>query len=123
MKLAIDHGGGRYVIRAYARGRVVINDQVYTRSLILTPEQLVADWPPQRLEELTVAHIEPIAALAPDVVLIGTGERLHFLGRTLLEPLARARIGVECMDTAAACRSFTVLAAEGRRVAAALLLD
>lgn len=123
MKLTIDHGGGRYVIRAYARGRVVVNDRVYTRSLILTPEELLADWPPQRFEDLTVAHIKAIAALAPDVALIGTGERLRFPGPALLEPLGRARIGVECMDTAAACRSFTVLASEGRRVAAALLLD
>lgn len=122
MKLAIDHGGGRYVIRAYARGRVVVNDEVHTRSLILTPEELVTDWPPQRFEELTVAHVEAIAALAPDVALIGTGERQRFPDPRLLAPLTRARIGVECMDTAAACRSFTVLASEGRRVAVALLL-
>ena len=62
-------------------------------------------------------------ALEPEIVLLGTGDRQHFPHPRLLAPLTERRIGVEVMDTRAACRTFNILVAEGRRVAAALVID
>ncbi len=122
MKINLDPPGGHYAITAYRPGMVTVNGAVYTRSLIVTPEQLIPDWPPRRLDEMTAAHVAAVAALSPQVVLLGTGPRLCFPPSALLAPLLAAGIGVECMDSAAACRSFAVLGAEGRRVAAALII-
>jgi len=113
---------GQNVIRSYARGQVTINREIYRTSVLVSPERIVADWPPQSFVALAPAHFEPVAALAPEIVLIGTGARLRFPPPGLVEPLARAGIGFEIMDTGAACRTYNVLMAEGRRVVAALLM-
>lgn len=93
-----------------------------TRSAIITAQHLVRDWPPQGIEELTREDVEMIVALKPEVVLIGTGARLIWPQRALLRPLYDAGIGVEIMDTAAACRTYNVLSYEERPVAAALMM-
>lgn len=123
MKIHLDNGTGRNLIRAYAPGRVTINQDVHTTSLIVTPEQVIADWRPQTFTELRVGDFEAIAAMGPEVVLLGTGERLKFPSPTLTHPLSRAQIGFEAMDTGAACRTYNVLMSEGRRVLAALLVE
>lgn len=93
-----------------------------TESLILTSHQIITDWEPNRLPELTAAHMEMVFDLEPEVVLLGTGARQQFPAMEILAALHRAQIGVEVMDTAAACRTFNILVAEGRHVAAALLM-
>jgi uncharacterized protein len=122
MRVTLENNSGQNVIRAYARGRITINQQVYTASLIVTPDRIIADWPPRRFSELTAAHIEAVAALGPEVVLIGTGDYLQFPAPALVAALVRSQIGFEAMDTGAACRTYNVLMNEGRRVAAALLI-
>lgn len=123
MKIQLERGLGQNVIRAYAPGRVTVNQDVYTASLIVTPERIVADWRPRAFADLTPADIEAIAALEPEVVLFGTGERLLFPPPALTRCLIAAAIGFEAMDTGAACRTYNVLMSEGRRVAAALLIE
>ncbi len=83
----------------------------------------VQRWPVERHEALTAAHFEAVLALEPEVVVFGSGARLRFAPPALLRALLERRIGVETMDTAAACRTFNVLAGEGRLVVAALLHD
>src|SRR6266566_1432252 len=122
MKIQLDTGIGRYLVRAYAPGKITVNETVYTSSLVLTPEALIADWTPRAFEELAAAHFDAIAAGKPEVVILGTGARLRFPLPACLAPLSRAGIGVEVMDTAAACRTYNILAADGRRVVAALLM-
>ncbi len=122
MKFDLDHGIGRNSIHAYGPGQVTVGEMVHTASLIVTPDRLILDWPPHTLDDLTAAHIHVIAALKPEVVLLGTGRRLRFPPTAVLAALIEAGIGYEVMDTGAACRTFNVLAAEGRRVAAALLM-
>ena len=122
MKVQLETSGGQNVIRAYTPGRVTINQDVYTTSLIVTPERLIADWEPRRFSELTAAHFEAIAVLNPEVVLLGTGAQLQFPAAALTRALVAAQIGFEAMDTGAACRTYNVLMSEGRRVAAALLI-
>lgn len=122
MRFAEDDIAGRYQIRAYAAGEITVNDERLTRSLVISAEQLLRDWPPQRLEDITPADMHTAAALRPEILILGTGARLRFPHPSLLAELAAQGIGVEVMDTAAACRTYTVLAAEGRKVVAALLI-
>jgi len=93
-----------------------------TQSLILTGQQLITDWEPNRLDELTAAHLDAVLNLEPELILLGTGARQQFPAMDIMLPLHRARIGVEVMDTAAACRTFNILVAEGRHVVAALMM-
>lgn len=93
-----------------------------THSIILSAQGLISDWEPSSLAELTANHIEIINSLEPALVLLGTGARLQFPASEILSPLHKMGIGVEIMDTAAACRTFNVLMSEGRKVAAALFM-
>ena len=122
MKIQLETGAGSYLIRAYAPGEIKINDKVYASSLVLTPEEIFTDWAPRTFDDLAAGHFEAIAARKPEVVVLGTGARLRFPAPACLAPLSRAGIGVEVMDTAAACRTYNILAADGRRVVAALLM-
>jgi len=80
-------------------------------------------WDPTRFEALAPVHFEPLVNATPELVLLGTGKKLRFGHPRLYAALTAKRIGVETMDLGAACRTFNILAAEGRRVAAALLLE
>ena len=123
MKIQLEQAGPQNAIRAYAPGRITINQDTYTASLIVTPERIIPDWRPRAFGEITEADIAAIAALEPEVVLLGTGERLRFPPPALTRPLIEAAVGFEVMDTWAACRTYNVLMSEGRRVAAALLIE
>jgi uncharacterized protein len=122
MRLHLEHDSTAYSIRAYDQGYVRINDQEVRRSVVVMPQQLVTDWPPQHFAALEVAHFEALLALQPEIVLLGTGGRQRFPAPGLLRPLLGQRIGVEVMTTAAACRTYNIIMAEGRQVAAALLM-
>ena len=122
MRFQLETGGQANLIRTYAAGRIVVNQEAYTRSLIVLPQQINADWGPPNFDALAAAHFEALAALNPEVVLLGTGQRQRFPRAELLTALVAARIGWEVMDTAAACRTYNILMGEGRNVAAALLM-
>ncbi|HZA28678.1 MAG TPA: Mth938-like domain-containing protein [Gammaproteobacteria bacterium] len=122
MKLELDSGTALYTIRAYKPGAIVVNDEILTRSFILLPDRLIRDWEPQTFEQVARRHFDEIANLTPEIVLFGTGTRLWFPAPELTVALLRKNIGLETMDTAAACRSYSILMSEGRRVAAALLM-
>jgi uncharacterized protein len=122
MKLFLTEPGESYAIRSYQAGQVTINDQAYTKSLVLAPKQLITDWPPQSADELTEADFNLLTELEPDLVLLGTGERQVFPPLSLYAPLLQQNIAVEVMNTGAACRTFNILAAEGRKVIAALMM-
>lgn len=123
MKIELDAGdAGRNFIHAYGPGRVAVNQTIYRQSLIVTPERVIADWPPQSFAELAAAHFALFPALNPEVVLLGTGARLHFPRAADVRPLVQVNIGLEVMDTGAACRTYNLLMQDGRRVAAALLM-
>lgn len=140
----MESGNEAYLIRAHAPGCITVaypppkqsNDnvipmdrhrkpalveEILTRSFIIAPRHLIRDWPPQRFEELAEAHLQLLTSLSPEVVLLGTGARLRFPNSAWLAGFHQQRIGVEIMDTGAACRTYNVLMAEGRKVAAALI--
>ena len=104
----------------YGSGFVKVNEVRHASSLIVLPEEL-HPWSAQSFIALTPEDFARIAALRPEVVLLGTGERLRFPHPRLTQALAAARIGLEVMDMQAACRTYNILMAEERKVAAALL--
>ena len=109
-------------IRRVSSGAIVVGNERFTRTIALTPEGLVESFMPPPLEELVIAHFEPLLESEPELLILGTGERAIFPPRELTFAFARRRIGFEVMDTAAAARTFNVLAGEGRRLAAILYL-
>ena|SRR5579885_1592561 len=110
------------VIRAYAPGRINVSDAMLTRSFIVAADRIIEDWPPQRFEDLNVEHLEAALALEPEILIIGTGSEQHFLPGELMASLSKTGMGLEVMDTAAACRTYNVLLSESRKVVAALLM-
>lgn len=123
MKLHLDKGGdNQNVINGYQAGQITINNTAHNTSLILTPNHINPAWPPQTYLELAPDHLQQLLEYDPEVVIIGTGNQLRFLQGGQTEPFVRANVGFEVMDTAAACRTFNVLMAEGRKVVAGLLL-
>ena len=108
---------------AHGSGYVSVNGRQLRQSAIVTPEEVIAPWGAARAAELTEADITRIADLDPEVVVLGTGARQVFPPPALVASLLARRIGVEVMDTAAACRTYNILAAEGRRVVAAVLVS
>ena len=122
MRFQLETGGQANLIRTYATGRIVVGQESYTRSLIVLPQKIIADWGPPNFDALAPAHFEALAALSPEVVILGTGQRQRFPRSELLTALVAARIGWEVMSTAAACRTYNILMGEGRNVAAALLM-
>ena len=123
MKLHADTYSSQNTVTAYGSGFVAINGRRYERSLIVTPDSLDPEWPAATLDELRAEHLAPLAASGCDVVLLGTGARQRFPSPAILRPMIEARIGVEVMDTAAACRTYNVLMAEGRKVVAVLIVE
>ena len=123
MKIELDtQNPDQYRINSYDTGSVAINGNMYHASVIVSPDSLVDSWPPQVFTDLSVEHFEPILLLKPEIVLLGTGERNRFPADEIIAPLLSRQIGLEIMDTGAACRSYNFLMAEGRRVVAALLM-
>jgi len=122
MKFTLDHPATLHVVRGYAPGLIRIGDREFARSVIVSARTLIDDWRPQRAIDLTAADLEPALALQPEVLLLGSGTRQVFPAPDLLAQLYAARIGFEVMDTGAACRTYNVLLAEGREVAAALII-
>ena len=121
MKLHLENDVSRNTITAYGSGWIEVNRQRHAGALLVQPEGEPIAWAVADFDALAVAHFAQMAELAPEVVLLGTGARQRFPHPSLLAGLAQARIGVEIMDTGAACRTYNILMGEGRRVLAALI--
>lgn len=124
MKFAftVERGQDINLIRACTAHEITVRDQVIQRSVILSPGVIIADWPPDSIEALQAEHFAAALELQPQVLLLGTGEQQHFPSPEVLAPIYQAGIGVEVMNTPAACRTYNVLLQEGRQVVAALIL-
>jgi uncharacterized protein len=122
VKLSLDTGTASHLIRHYEAGGITINETVYTRDLIVMPEAVIDDWASAPVSELTPEHFDALAGHDREILLLGTGRAQHFPPARLMAALARQGIGLEVMDTPAACRTYNVLMSEDRRVAAALMM-
>ncbi len=123
MKLHPDKSSPQHVVTAYEVGCVAVNGRVLTRSLLLLPDHLDEQWGPEAYAALATEHLVQLTTYPCDVLLLGTGSRQRFPAPAMLRPLIEAGCGFEIMDTAAACRTYNLLVAEGRIVLAALIIE
>ncbi len=145
MKFTQDSGPAGYIIRACAPGRItvaypppraaanvlvlpptdperpVLLEEHLSASFVISPQQLLRDWPPQRFEELNEDHLRLISTLDPEVVLLGTGPKIRFPNHNWLRAFHQHGVGVEIMDNGAACRTYNILMTEGRNVVAGFI--
>ncbi len=123
MKLHQDSSGALNTVTGYGTDYVDVNLQRHAHSIIVLPEEPVIEWPVSAFDALTPDHFAALLPAKPELVIFGSGARIRFPHPRLTAALAAARIGVETMDFMAACRTYNILVAEGRRVAAALLIE
>ncbi|MCK4743565.1 MAG: Mth938-like domain-containing protein [Sulfuriflexus sp.] len=123
MKLHHNNQDGLNIIKAYTENSVSINEEIYARSVIVQAHYLESAWAPQSIDELDGAAIRELAKLDTEIILLGTGQKQRFPDRRLFVPLYDRNIGIEVMNTPAACRTYNILLEEGRAVTAALLID
>jgi uncharacterized protein len=110
------------VVTAVGAGWIRIGMDEYRENVVLLPDMIVKGWAPAGFDALGEGDFARLLAYEPEVVLLGTGTTQRFPHPRLTAALSSAHVGVEVMDTAAACRTFNILVAEERRVAAALVL-
>lgn len=135
MQVNLDSDLSSHSIRAYQPGEIIVtlppsNDsdaaqpvgvETLTSSIVISPRHLIRDWPPMSIDTLEEEHLETLITLQPEVVLLGTGQKLQFPETSVLAQLHNQQLGVEIMDTAAACRTYNILMTEGRFVVAGLI--
>ena len=122
MKFHLTQAAGQNMITGYGDGYIAVNTQRYTRPVIVTPNREISDWDVENFAALTRGHFEALLELKPELVLLGTGERQQFPRPELTRVLTEAGVGVEAMDTRAACRTYNILMSEGREVLAAIIV-
>ncbi len=122
MKFSEDKINQGYYVSGYEEGTILVNGSPKTASFIISLEKLIDNWAPAHIDELCTQHMHPLLELQPELVLIGTGEALKFPSIEHYACLIQHNIGVEIMDSAAACRTYNILVGEGRKVAAGIIL-
>ncbi len=123
MKFELTDQASGYFIQAYREQQIIIDELTYINSMVVLPNQLFPDWNVTDYKQLTKKHFDELLETKPDLVILGTGKKQQFPSAKLYQSLINAGIGVEVMSTSAACRTYNIVAAEGRRVAAALILE
>lgn len=123
MKIQPDRFDGVNGITRHDAAAIWVGTTPFAHSLLVPWRGEVLRWAPQRIEQLQLEHFEHTLALQPELLIFGSGPRHCFVAASLLRCLIERGIGVETMDTAAACRTYNVLASEGRAVVAALLFE
>ena len=123
MKLHRDSTDGHYSFTGYGDDYVAINGKNHQGNLVLLPRRLIQDWTDATFDSLTQADFDFLAELKMEIMILGTGAKQRFPHPQLLQGLMRAGVGLEVMNTQAACRTYNILVAEGRSVGCALLQD
>ena len=123
MKLQADRIEGQNAVQRHSSEGVIVNGIEHRTSVIVPWHGEVTAWPVDDFAALSAEHFALLAERAPAIVIFGSGARIRFVKPALLRPLIERRIGIETMDTAAACRTYNVLLAEGRSVVLAALFE
>lgn len=121
MKLHLTTAGGQNIFTGYGAGYVTVNNVRHEKHLVVMPDQIMA-WQVENFEALSAEDFESLLALDPEIVILGTGNAQRFPAPALSRPLTMAGIGIEVMDSKAACRTYNILIAEDRKVLAAILV-
>lgn len=122
MKLHLNTRTNQNIFTAHGTGYVTVSGQRFEHSIVVTPEQVFTDWQPHNFDALSESDFAYLLAMKPEIVLLGTGAQQCFPHPRLYQQLTAAGIGVESMDTPAACRTYNILMGEDRKVIAAILL-
>ena len=122
LKLHLSGSAGQNMFTGYGDGYVIVNQARYEQNLIVLPDRIIERWEVSRFDQLAAENFDFLLSLQPEMVLFGTGKTLRFPHPRLTRNLVESGVGIEVMDTNAVCRTFNILTAEERRVAAALLL-
>ena len=123
MKFQPDHLAGTNAITRHEPGALWVGNQRFDRSVLVPWRGEMKPWAPSTVDQLSREDFDAVLALKPELVIFGSGPRIRFVSPALLRSLIEGGIGVETMDTAAACRTYNVLVAEGRSAVAALLVE
>ncbi len=123
MKFHLEAATALNTFTGYGNGYVMVNSRRIEKSVIVLPERIIPDWPATSFEALAPEHLSVLADLDREIILLGTGAQQRFPRPEIMRPLIQAGVGVEVMDVQAACRTYNILMAEERKVAAALLFD
>ena len=122
MQLNLERPDYDYFLRAADGASALVNDRTLTRSFIVAPDRLIEDWPVRDVTALEIADIEPLLALNPELIVLGSGAAQAFPPAQTLAACLTRGIGLETMTNDAAARTFNVLASEGRRVVAGFVI-
>lgn len=122
MQFTQDLSHRNYRISGYANNSISINGEQYLHSLLVMKDKVICKWPVQTLDDITPETLQLIIDLTPEIVIFGTGKTIQRLSPELLKPFSSAHIGIEIMDSHAACRTYNILLAEDRKVALAIIL-
>lgn len=122
MKLSEDYSAGSHIIQSYENNSIVVNNQCLTRSFLISNTSLNENWGVDDIEQMAHEHWHDIVKLKPEVILMGTGEKIIFPHPSSYAPAIEQGIGVEFMDTRAACRTYNILLAEDRFIIAGIIL-
>jgi uncharacterized protein len=113
----------QYFISGYTASEIRLGERVVRSNCLIAPDQLLENWTTQDVKSLSIADLQSVFALKPELVILGTGARQQFPAPAIQAAFLAREIGFEVMDIGAACRTFNVLLSEDRRVVAAMLLD
>ncbi|MDJ0956061.1 MAG: Mth938-like domain-containing protein [Arenicellales bacterium] len=123
MKLHLNQDAELLLIRAYTADQITVGNTHYRTSIMVTPTRVITDWTQSTVADLAERDFRLMLEFGPEVVLLGTGHHMVFPPPSITHPLVNQSIGLEVMDTAAACRTYNILAGEGRNVLAALIIE
>ena len=121
MELTHEHGTGHF-IKSYAAGKIMVDQTLFTHSLIIQPTADIIAWRPTSFDDITIEDIEKLLNIDADIYLIGVGEQFKILDPKILAPLYNNKKGVDVMTTSAACRTYNILMSEDRRVVVAVVV-
>ncbi len=121
MELTRQHPGEKVYVRAVSAAGITVAEETYASPVILSPDSVEADWQVGSVEDVSEDALQAVLGLRPELVIIGTGASQRFLEPELMMLFHRNGVGIEVMDTRAACRTFNILVMEERRVVAALI--
>ncbi len=121
MDFSEDLNPSKYIIRSYSPGCIIINNTRYNQAVVVTPENVTAGFLSSSLDEITPGQIARLCQSGAEVILLGTGEYQQMLPKALFIEAAKHNKSIDVMTTQAACRTFSVLSTDGRRVVAALI--
>jgi uncharacterized protein len=123
MEIQLDKQPAGYYVNSFNDNEIVIGEICYTSSLVVAPTHVIPDWSPQHSDEIQMNDFDVILDLQPELVLVGTGNGLRFPNSAIYKRIIDAGLGIDFMDSRAVCRTYNILAAEGRHVVAGVIIN